>query len=96
MRHAMIVALMLGALIAQPLRAEESKPQEAPAKENFFKRAGKAIGRDAKAGWQKAKAGYAKAGRDIGHGTANAARRVGKEMKESAKRTGHAAKNEFK
>jgi hypothetical protein len=66
-----------------------------PEKENWFKRAGKAIASDAKAGWQKAKQGYSKGGKQIGRGTADAARDVGRSAKESAKRTSEAAKKEF-
>jgi hypothetical protein len=95
MRYTVISLFLLGALMAQPLRAEEHKTPDAPAKENFFKRAGKAIGRDAKAGWQQAKQGYAKGAKDIGHGTANAAKRVGREMKESAGRTKNEVKKTF-
>jgi hypothetical protein len=70
--------------------------QAQPAKENFFKRAAKAIGRDAKAGWNQAREGVSKTGKDVGHGTVDATKRVGREMKDSAKRTGEAAKQEFK
>jgi hypothetical protein len=91
---ALILCLVLAAPLvplATAVQPEQSPPQ---AQDNFFKRAGKAIGHDAKAGWQQAKAGYKKSAKDIGHGTANAARRVGHEMKDSAKRTGAAVKRD--
>jgi hypothetical protein len=92
MRHLILIVCL--ALAPAALAAEAAK---APAgKENFFKRAGKAIGRDAKAGWQQAKQGYSKSAKDLGRGTASATKRVGGEIKDSAKRTGKAAKEEFK
>lgn len=66
-----------------------------PEKENWFKRAGKAIASDAKAGWEKAKQGYSRGGKQIGRGTAQAAKDVGRSAKQSAKRTSEAAKEEF-
>lgn len=85
-----ILFVLLAALIGS-VHADEAKPE----KENWFKRAGKAIASDAKAGWQKATKGYKKGGKDIGHRTAGAAKETGREMKDSAKRTGEAAKKEF-
>jgi hypothetical protein len=90
MRSILIAVL---ATLALNVYAADTKPE--PERENWFKRAGKAVASDAKAGWQKAKKGYSKGGKQIGHDTANATKRVGKEMKESAKRTGKAAKEEF-
>ena len=88
-------SILMAALAALALNAFAADAKPEPEKENWFKRAGKAIGSDAKAGWQQAKKGYSKGGKQIGHDTANATKRVGKEMKESAKRTGKAAKEEF-
>jgi hypothetical protein len=88
-------SILFAALTALALNALAADAKPEPDKENWFERAGKAIGSDAKAGWQKAKKGYAKGGKQIGHDTANATKRVGKEMKESGKRTGQAAKEEF-
>jgi hypothetical protein len=88
-------SILMVLLAAFALNAFAAEAKTEPEKENWFKRAGKAIGSDAKAGWQQAKKGYAKGGKQIGHDTANATKRVGKEMKESAKRTGKAAKEEF-
>ena len=95
-RPALAVCLAIAAWLAWPACAAESKPSDPPAKETFFKRTGKAIGRDAKAGWHQAKAGYSTSAKDLGHRTANAAKRVGHEMKDSAKRTSAAVKQEFK
>jgi hypothetical protein len=88
-------SILLAALAAMALNAFAADAKPEPEKENWFKRAGKAIASDAKAGWQKAKKGYAKGGKQVGHDTANATKRVGKEIKESGKRTGQAAKEEF-
>ena len=88
-------SILFAVLTALALNAFAADGQPEPEKENWFKRAGKAIASDAKAGWQKAKKGYSKGGKQIGHDTANATKRVGKEMKESGKRTGQAAKEEF-
>jgi hypothetical protein len=92
-----LLLILCLALAPTAIAAETTSSTKAPAgKENFFKRTGKAIGRDAKAGWQQAKHGYSKSAKDLGRGTASAAKRVGGEMKDSAKRTGAAAKEEFK
>jgi len=89
-------SILLTVLTALTLNAFAADTKREPDKENWFKHAGKAVASDAEAGWKKAKKGYSKGGKQIGHDTANATKRVGKEMKESAKRTGNAAKEEFK
>jgi hypothetical protein len=88
-------SILFAALTALALNAFAADAKPEPEKENWFKRAGKAVASDAKVGWQKAKKGYSKGGKQIGRDTANATKRVGGEMKESAKRTGKAAKEEF-
>ena len=88
MRATVVVLL---ATLAGSVQADDA----APKKENWFKRAGKAIASDAKAGWEKAKQGYSKGGKQIGQRTANAAKETGREVKQSAKRTSEAAKKEF-
>jgi hypothetical protein len=88
-------SILFAALAALTLNVFAADTKPGPEQENWFKRAGKAIGKDAKGGWEQAKKGYAKGGKQIGRDTANATKRVGKEMKESAKRTGKAAKEEF-
>ncbi len=87
--RSILFALLTG--LALQVAAADTQPE----KENWFKRAGKAIASDAKAGWKKAKQGYSKGGKQIGRGTADAARDVGRSAKESAKRTSEAAKKEF-
>ncbi len=87
--RSILFALLTG--LALQAAAADTQPE----KENWFKRAGKAIASDAKAGWKKAKQGYSKGGKQIGRGTADAARDVGRSAKESAKRTSEAAKKEF-
>jgi hypothetical protein len=86
------IVLILALGLAAPALAGQPAPAQ---KENFFKRAGKQIGKDAKAGWKQAKKQYpesAKAGvRDGGR----AAKRVGKEMQQSSKKTAKAAKETF-
>jgi hypothetical protein len=91
MRSILTAAL---AALALNVFAADTKPE--PKQENWFERAGKGIARDAQGGWDQAKKGYAKGGKQIGRDAANATKRVGKEMKESAKRTGKAAEEEFK
>ena len=85
------ILFALLAVFAIQVGAADAPPQ----KENWFKRAGKSIAKDAKGGWKQAKKGYSKSGKQIGHDTAKATKRVGGEMKQSAKRTGKAAKEEF-
>lgn len=89
-------SILLAVLTAFALNTLAADTPQEPEKENWFKRAGKTVASDAKAGWQKAKKGYSKGGRQIGHDTATAAKRVGQEMKESTERTGKAAKKEFR
>jgi hypothetical protein len=64
--------------------------------ENFFKRAAKVIGNDAKTGVNQAGKAFKQLGKDIGHGTSKAVKDVGHGMKESAERTGKQAKETFK
>ncbi len=89
-------SIVCAALAALALNAVAADAKPEPEKDNWFKRAGKAIASDANAGWHKAKKGYAKSGKQVGHDTANATKRVGSEMKQSAKKTGKAANEEFK
>ena len=85
-----LFALLLG--LALPAGAGEATPAQ---QENFFKRAGKAIASDAKAGWEQAGKGYKKSGKQIGQRTAKATKKLGQEMQHSAKKTGQAAKETF-
>ena len=69
--------------------ADQAQPHS---KDNFFKRTGKTIGRDAKNGAQQAGRAFKELGKDIGHGTSKTVKEIGQGMKESAERTGKAAK----
>jgi hypothetical protein len=69
--------------------------QPAPEQDNFFKRAGKQIGKDAKAGTKQAGKAYSDAGKSIGKGTSKAAKDIGKSMKESSARSAKAFKYTF-
>ncbi len=67
----------------------------APEKENFFKRLGKQIANDAKAGAKQAGKAYGDLGRSIGHGSKKTVKNLGHEIKESAEHTKKAAKETF-
>ena len=73
--------------------ADQPPPQD---QENFFKRAAKVIGHDAKTGAMQAGHAFKLLGKDIGHGTSKTVKDIGHGMKESAKRTGRQAKETFK
>jgi len=64
--------------------------------DNFFKRAAKVIGHDAKTGAMQAGHAFKQLGKDIGHGTSKAVKDIGHGMKGSAERTGKQAKETFK
>jgi len=64
--------------------------------DNFFKRAAKVIGHDAKTGAMEAGHAFKQLGKDIGHGTSKAVKDIGHGIKESAARTGKQAKETFK
>jgi len=90
----MIAILIAGlALAAQAADDQKSGSTE---KDNFFKRAAKVIGHDAKTGVHEAGRDLKKTGKDIGHGTSKAVKDIGHAMKESAEKTGKAAKETFK
>ena len=65
-------------------------------KDNFFKRAAKVIGHDAKSGAKQAGHAFKQLGKDIGHGTSKTVKDVGRAMKDSAEKTGKAAKDTVK
>jgi hypothetical protein len=81
-----------GADQAQP----DSKDKQSDSKDNYFKRAAKVIGHDAKNGAKQAGQAFKKLGKDIGHGTSKAVKDVGHGMKDSAERTGKQAKDAVK
>jgi hypothetical protein len=91
MRLALILAAML---VVQPAWAAGSAAQPAQ-KENIFKRIGKQIARDAKAGTKQAGKAYGDFGRSTGRSTVDTTKRVGKEVKDSSKRTAKEARETF-
>jgi hypothetical protein len=91
MRIALILAALLAALPVQAADADPAPPQ----KENIFKRIGKAIGKDARAGAKQAGKAYGDLGRSVGRGTVSATKQVGKEIKDSSKKTVKEAKETF-
>jgi hypothetical protein len=64
--------------------------------DNFFKRAAKVIGHDAKTGAKQAGQAFKELGKDIGHGTSKAVKDIGHGMKQSAAKTGKQAKEAVK
>jgi ribosomal protein S19E (S16A) len=93
MRQTIAIVVATLALAAQA--ADEKKPEPAE-KDNFFKRAAKVIGHDAKAAVHQAGKAYGQAGKDIGHGASKTVKDVGHAMKESADKTGKAVKETVK
>jgi hypothetical protein len=92
-----IIAILITSLALVVHAADEKKPEPAPAtKDNFFERAAKAIGKDAKGALHQAGQTYGKAGKDIGHGTSKTVKDIGHAMKESAQKTGKEAKETVK
>ena len=82
-------SMVIASLALAAHAADEKKPEPAPAsKDNFFERAAKAIGKDAKGAAHQAGQAYGKAGKDIGHGASKTVKDVGHAMKESADKTG--------
>jgi hypothetical protein len=87
-RLLVLVALIVGL----PAAAADAPP---PQKENFFKRAGKAIARDFKTGTKQAGKAYGDLGRSVGQGTVDTGKQFGREVKDSSKRTVKATKETF-
>ena len=89
-----IIAILIAGLALTAHAADEKKPEPAPAsKDNFFERAAKAIGKDAKGAAHQAGKAYSKAGKDIGHGASKTVKDVGHAMKESVDKTGKQIKD---
>ena len=88
---ATVVAVCLCAPAAHCAEQGRSEDQD-----NFFKRAAKVIGHDAKTGAQQAGHAFKQLGKDIGHGTSKAVKDIGHGMKQSAEKTGKQAKETFK
>ena len=91
----MMIALFAAGLTLSALAADEQKSEPAD-KDNFFKRAAKVIGHDAKTGAKEAAQSFKQTGKAIGHGTAKAVTDIGHAMKESAERTKKAAQETVK
>ena len=93
------IAILISSLALATQAAEQKKPETAPApatKDNFFERAAKTIGKDAKGAAHQAGQAYSKAAKDIGHGASKTVKDVGHAMKESADKTGKAVKETVK
>jgi gas vesicle protein len=89
-----IFAILITGLALAVHAADEKKPNPAPpSKDNFFERAAKMIGKDAKGAAHQAGQAYSKAGKDIAHGTSKTVKDVGHAMKESIDKTGKQIKD---
>jgi hypothetical protein len=89
------IAMLVAGLVLSAQAADEQKSEPAD-KDNFFKRAAKVIGHDAKTGAKEAAQSVKQTGTAIGHGTAKAVTDIGHAMKESAEKTKKAAEDTFK
>jgi len=96
MNRIIIAAIFSGCLCVPGAYGADQAQSEGKDKDNYFKRAGKVIGHDAKSGAKQAGQAFKKLGKDIGHGTSKAAKDVGQGMKDSAERTGKQAKDAVK
>ena len=95
MKRIIAIALCVSSLTLAAYAAEEKKP-EAGTQDNFFKRAAKVIGHDAKTAAHQAGQAFSKTGKDIGQGARKTVKDVGQAMKESAQKTSKAVKDTFK
>jgi hypothetical protein len=92
-----IIAILMASLALPVHAADEKKPEPTPAtKDNFFERAARAIGKDAKGAVHQAGQAYGKAGKDIAHGTSKTVKDIGHAMKESAQKSGKEVKETVK
>ena len=89
------IAILITSLVLAAHAADEKKPEPA-GKDNFFERAAKALGKDAKGAVHQAGKAYGQTGKDIGHAASKTVKDVGHAMKESADRTGKAVKETVK
>ena len=94
-RARILRAGILAGCLCGPLAYSADQPPSED-RDNFFKRAAKVIGHDAKTGAKQAGHAFKQLGKDIGHGTSKAVKDIGHGMKESAERTGKQAKETFK
>ena len=95
MKRIIAIALCVGSLTLAAYAAEEKKP-EAATQDNFFKRAAKVIGHDAKTAAHQAGQAFGKTGKDIGQGASKTVKDVGQAMKDSAQKTRKDVKDTFK
>ena len=93
MKQMMAILIAGLALAAHAAGDQKSEPAE---KDNFFTRAAKVIGHDAKTGMHEAGRDLKKTGEDVGHGASKALKDIGHAMKESAEKTRKAAKETVK
>ena len=91
-RHAFVMALACLAFATHAADDAKSPPE----KDNFFERAARVIGNDAKTGAKQAGQAFKQLGKDIGHGTSKAAKDIGHSVKRGVKKTGKEAKEAAK
>lgn len=87
------ILILILASLSLAVEAADQKQPEPVSKDNFFVRAAKVIGHDAKTGAQEAGHDLKETGQDIGEGTVRVLKEIGDGVVESAKRTGKAAKD---
>jgi len=95
MKRTIAIALCIDCLTLPAYAAEDKKPEPAT-QDNFFKRAAKVIGHDAKTAAQQAGQAFSKTGKDIGQGAKKTVKDVGQAMKDSAQKTRKDLKDTFK
>ena len=93
-----LLAILIACIALSAHGAEQKTAQSAspPNKDNFFERAGKALGKDFKGAMHQAGQSYSKAGKDIGHGASKTGKDVGHAMKDSIDKTGKQVKETTK
>ncbi len=96
MKHTIAILIVSLSLAAQGAEQNKPEPPAQASKDNFFERAAKAIGKDAKGAFHQAGQAYGKAGKDIGHGATKTVKDIGHAMKESAQKTGKEIKETVK
>jgi len=92
----MIAIAICSAALALAAHAADEKKAEPATQDNFFKRAAKVIGHDAKAAAHQAGQAFSKTGKDIGQGASKTVKDVGQAMKDSAQKTSKDVKDTFK
>ena len=92
----MIAIVICSAGLALAAYAGDEKKAEPATQDNFFKRAAKVIGHDAKTAARQAGQAFSKTGKDIGQGASKTVKDVGQAMKDSARKTSKDVKETFK